>query len=197
MNSFLADTGRKEVDRRLWLQTTNKMEAKADKTLKGQDKPVTVFNLNDFRDAQIDYPTSYAGLYQAKVKDKPTPDPHQIEAIEAVQSELQTLDRGHAYTSAIFASGDNAKIAKKIITQFDASGYLPSNILTPILKPTDFFPVGEYHQDYAMSEKKILTRRGFMSKANAYKFYRKSCGRDERIKKLWGNRGYFGVLKNK
>ena len=94
MNSFLADTGRKKVDKRLWLQTTNKMEAKADKTLKGQDKPVTVFNLNDFRDAQIDYPTSYAGLYQAKVKTKPTPDPHQIEAIEAVQSKLQTLDRG-------------------------------------------------------------------------------------------------------
>ena len=46
MNSFLADTGRKEVDRRLWMQTTNKMEAKAEKTLKGQDKPVTVFNLN-------------------------------------------------------------------------------------------------------------------------------------------------------
>ena len=36
MNSFLADTGRKEVDRRLWMQTTNKMEAKAEKTLKGK-----------------------------------------------------------------------------------------------------------------------------------------------------------------
>ena len=94
MNSFLADTGRKEVDRRLWLQTTNKMEAKADKTLKGQDKPVTVFNLNDFRDAKIDYPSSFAQLYQAKVKAKPTPDTHQIEAIEAVRSELRSLDRG-------------------------------------------------------------------------------------------------------
>ena len=94
MNSFLADTGRKEVDRRLWLQTTNKMEAKADKTLKGQDKPVTVFNLNDFRDAQIDYPTSYSELNQAKVKTKPTPDPHQFEAIEAVKTGLQKLDRG-------------------------------------------------------------------------------------------------------
>ena len=94
MNSFLADTGRKEVDRRLWLQTTNKMEAKADKTLKGQDKPVTVFNLNDFHDAQIDYPATYAGLYQTKVKTKPIPDPHQNEAIEAVKSGLLTLDRG-------------------------------------------------------------------------------------------------------
>ena len=94
MNSFLADTGRKEVDRRLWMQTTNKMEAKADKTLKGQDKPVTVFMLNDFRDAQIEYPSSFADLHQAKVKDKPTPDPHQIKAIADATSGLKTSDRG-------------------------------------------------------------------------------------------------------
>ena len=94
LNSFLADTGRKEVDKRLWLQTTNKMEAKAQKTLKGQDKPVILVNLNDFRDAPLDYPSSYSELYQAKVKTKPTPDTHQLEAIEAVQSKLQSLDRG-------------------------------------------------------------------------------------------------------
>ncbi|MDB3930067.1 Helicase associated domain protein [Paracoccaceae bacterium] len=94
MNSFLADTGRREVDRRLWLQTTNKIEAKAEKTLKGQDKSVTIFNLNDFRSAQIDYPGSFAELYEAKVKDKPKPDTHQIEAIDAVQTKLQSLDRG-------------------------------------------------------------------------------------------------------
>jgi superfamily II DNA or RNA helicase len=94
MNSFLADTGRKEVDRRLWMQTTNKMEAKADKTFKGQDKPVTVFNLNSFRDAQIDYPSSFAHLYEAKVKDKPEPDPHQINAIADVTAGLQKSDRG-------------------------------------------------------------------------------------------------------
>lgn len=94
MNSFLADTGRKEVDRRLWMQTTNKMEAKADRTLKGQDKPVTVFNLNSFRDAPLEYPASFADLYQAKVKDKPTPDPHQSKAIEDVVVGLKTSDRG-------------------------------------------------------------------------------------------------------
>ncbi|PZX20481.1 helicase-like protein, partial [Planktotalea frisia] len=94
MNSFLADTGRKEVDRRLWLQTTNKMEAKADKTLKGQDKPVTVFNLNSFRDAPLEYPASFADLYEAKVKDKPTPDPHQKDAIEDATAGLKTSDRG-------------------------------------------------------------------------------------------------------
>ena len=94
MNSFLADTGRKEVDRRLWMQTTNKMEAKADKTLKGQDKPVTVFNLNSFRDAPLEYPASFADLYEAQVKAKPTPDTHQIKAIEDATSGLKTSDRG-------------------------------------------------------------------------------------------------------
>ena len=94
MNSFLADTGRKEVDRRLWMQTTNKMEAKADKTIKGQDKPVTVLNLNSFRDAPLEYPTSFADLYEAKVNDKPEPDPHQIKAIADATSGLKLSDRG-------------------------------------------------------------------------------------------------------
>ena len=94
LNSFLADTGRKEVDKRLWMQTTNKMEAKALKTIKGQDKPVTVFQLNDFRDAQIDYPESFSNIHKAKVKDKPKPDTHQLEAIQAVREGLQANDRG-------------------------------------------------------------------------------------------------------
>lgn len=94
MNSFLADTGRKEVDRRLWLQTSNKMEAKAEKTLKGQDKPTTIFTLNDFRDAKIDYPASFGELYQAKVRDKPKPDPHQIKAIAEATAGLLSSDRG-------------------------------------------------------------------------------------------------------
>lgn len=94
LNSFLADTGRKEVDKRLWMQTTNKMEAKALKTIKGQDKPVTVFQLNDFRDAQIEYPESFSNIHKAKVKDKPKPDTHQLEAIQAVREGLQANDRG-------------------------------------------------------------------------------------------------------
>ena len=94
LNSFLADTGRKEVNKRLWIQTTNKMEARAEKTIKGQDKPVIVFQLNDFREAQIEYPESFAEILKAKVKDKPDPDPHQLEAIQAVKAGLQSNDRG-------------------------------------------------------------------------------------------------------
>jgi superfamily II DNA or RNA helicase len=94
MNSFLADTARTTVDRRLWLQTTNKIETKAEATLKGQDKPVTIFNLDDFRNAQIDYPGSFATLSQASAKEKPSPDPHQLRAINDVVAGLRTSDRG-------------------------------------------------------------------------------------------------------
>ncbi|MDB2663277.1 Helicase associated domain protein, partial [Paracoccaceae bacterium] len=94
MDSFLADTGRKEVDRRLWMQTTNKMEAKAEKTLRGQDKPVTIFALNDFRNAPLEYPASFADLYEAKVKERPKPDPHQVDAVKDVVAGLQSSDRG-------------------------------------------------------------------------------------------------------
>ena len=94
VDSFLADSGRREVDKRLWIQTTNKMKANAWKTIKDQDKPVTVFQLDDFRDAKIDYPESFSDIHKAKVKDKPKPDTYQVEAIHAVQDGLQASDRG-------------------------------------------------------------------------------------------------------
>ena len=43
LNSFLASTGRKEVDRLLWTKTSDKMEARAEKSITGQDK--RVFNM--------------------------------------------------------------------------------------------------------------------------------------------------------
>ena len=94
MNSFLADTGRSQVDRRLWMQTTNKIEAKAEKTIRDQDKHVTIITLNDFRDAHLDYPSQFSDLHEAKVKTKPKPDPHQIKAIQEATDGLKTSDRG-------------------------------------------------------------------------------------------------------
>ena len=66
MNSFLADSGRKQVSRRLWLQSTNRIETKALQTSKDQEKPVIFFNLNDFREADIEYPNSFDALFKVK-----------------------------------------------------------------------------------------------------------------------------------
>ena len=94
LNSFLADAGREQVHRMLWMQTTDNMEANAEASLKHRDKPVTIFKLTDFRGAQIDYPASFAELRKASVKPKPRPEPHQIEAIEAAAKGLSDTDRG-------------------------------------------------------------------------------------------------------
>lgn len=94
VNSFLADMGRQGVDRGLWIQTTNHMASNAQKSLTYRDKPVTVFQLNDFRDAPIDYPSSFDEISKAKVKDRPKPDTHQVEAIAAVKAGLSENDRG-------------------------------------------------------------------------------------------------------
>ena len=94
MNTFLADSGRKQVSRRLWLHTTNKIDAKALQTSKDQEKPVVFFNLDDFREAEIDYPDSFGDLFKAKVKAKPTPDKHQEIAIKDVVEGFSKADRG-------------------------------------------------------------------------------------------------------
>ena len=79
---------------RLWMQTSNKMTSQAKTMLKGQDKTTTILTLNDFRDAPLEYPASFADLYEAKVKAKPTPDTHQIKAIEDATAGLKSSDRG-------------------------------------------------------------------------------------------------------
>ena len=94
MNSFLADSGRKQVSRRLWLQSTNRIEAKALQTSKDQEKPVIFFNLNDFREADIEYPNSFDTLFKAKVKAKPKPEKHQEIAIQDVVKSFKKADRG-------------------------------------------------------------------------------------------------------
>ncbi|MDB3896849.1 DEAD/DEAH box helicase family protein [Alphaproteobacteria bacterium] len=94
LNSFLADTSRKVVYRRLWMQSNSKMGDNALSTLQGQEKPVTILKLHDFRNANLDYPALFNDLRKVKAVAKPRPDPHQVEAIEAVVSGLKTSDRG-------------------------------------------------------------------------------------------------------
>ena len=94
LNSFLADTSRRVVYRRLWMQSNSVMGKNARGTLKGQEKPVTVLNLHDFRNANIDYPPLFDDLYVTKAKAKPKPDEHQVDAIEAVVNGLKKSDRG-------------------------------------------------------------------------------------------------------
>ncbi len=102
----------------------------------------------------------------------------------------QFCDRGASYTTAIFvANAAERKAAEKAKAEAEAA--LGRKIVTPIRDAGTFYPVDSYHQDYYKQSKVILTRFGPQSKAKAYKKYRVSCGRDARVKELWGSAAPF------
>jgi len=102
----------------------------------------------------------------------------------------QFCDRGDSYRTAIFVS-DPAQKAAAEAAKANAAKALDQKIVTPILDTSPFYTAEDYHQDYYKGEKLILTRFGPKSQASAYKRYRDACGRDERVRELWGNAAPF------
>lgn len=101
----------------------------------------------------------------------------------------QFCDRGESYRTAIFATEAQTAAAEQAKSK--AQNDLGQKIVTPILKATEFYPAEAYHQDYAKGKKLVLTRFGPKSQASAYKAYRNACGRDSRVKQLWGSAAPF------
>ena len=97
----------------------------------------------------------------------------------------QFCDRGESYRTAVFVS-DAAEKAAAQKAKSEAQSSIGKSVVTPILPSSDFYPASEYHQDYYKKSEIILTRFGPKSKAKAYKAYRKACGRDARVRELWG-----------
>ena len=108
-----------------------------------------------------------------------------LHSTDVVDAGGQFCDRGDAYRSAIFVSNKAEKqAAQGEIAKAEAA--LGQAVVTPVLAAKTFWPAEAYHQDYYKSTDLVLTRRGPKEKRNAYKFYRESCGRDERVRQLWG-----------
>ena len=113
-----------------------------------------------------------------------------LRSTDVVDAGGQFCDRGNAFRSAIFVSDAAEKqVAADEVARAQAD--LGQKIVTPVLTAKTFWPAEAYHQDYYKSSELVLTRRGPKEKANAYKFYRDACGRDARIKQLWGSAAEF------
>ncbi len=94
--------------------------------------------------------------------------------IDPTVKDRQFCDGGSQYRSAILYQND----AEKSVAQTSKSALEKSkrfaNVHTEIIPVGTFYSAEEYHQDYY---KKNPVR---------YKYYRASCGRDARVKELWG-----------
>jgi len=98
----------------------------------------------------------------------------------------QFCDRGESYGTAIFAnSPEQKRLAEASKRKIEASGVLKRRIVTPIETAGSFYPAEGYHQDY------------YEKNPVRYKFYRYRCGRDQRIRELWGDKAHFGIAKHK
>lgn len=98
----------------------------------------------------------------------------------------QFCDRGKSYRTAIFVSNSGEKRTAEQ-AKAAAQSQLGQKVVTPILTEGAFYPAEAYHQDYYKGTKLVFTRFGPKKQSSAYKAYRKACGRDARIKQLWGN----------
>lgn len=102
----------------------------------------------------------------------------------------QFCDRGESYRTAIFVSNKRERaLAEASLSK--AQDELGQKIVTPVLKKSKFYKAEDYHQDYYKGTKIVLTRFGPKRQSEAYKRYRKACGRDARVKQLWGKNAPF------
>ena len=112
-----------------------------------------------------------------------------LRSIDPTDDGGQFCDRGATYRTAIFASGGDKTLAEAAVSQ--AQGDLGQKIVTRVLPEGKFYPADAYHQDYYKSSKVIVTRFGPRKKSVAYKLYRDACGRDDRVRQLWGSAAPF------
>lgn len=102
----------------------------------------------------------------------------------------QFCDRGDHYRTAVFvADAEERTLAEAAKAQ--AQRDLGQTIVTPILDAATFYEAEDYHQDYYLGQNRVITRGGVKRQAEAYKFYREGCGRDQRVLALWGDAAPF------
>lgn len=113
-----------------------------------------------------------------------------LRSVDPTDAGGQFCDRGASYRTAIFVSNPEEKtIADQISSQ--AQSDLGQKIVTPILPTATFYPAEAAHQDYYKGTKLVWTRFGPKSQSSAYKKYRDACGRDARVRELWGDAAPF------
>lgn len=89
----------------------------------------------------------------------------------------QFCDRGQQYRSELFYRNDSQKLAAQAsVNAISAQEQFAGKLQTKLSAASEFYVAEGYHQDY------------YKKNPSRYNYYRWSCGRDKRLKNLWGNR---------
>lgn len=87
----------------------------------------------------------------------------------------QFCDRGTPYRSAIFYEDEEQRLAALAFREkLEKVGKLPGPIVTEIVPLKAFYPAEDSHQDF------------YLKNFRRYWDYRSGCGRDRRLRELWG-----------
>ncbi len=94
--------------------------------------------------------------------------------IDPTDSGGQFVDRGYAYSTAIFYyTSEQKKLAEKSKADLEKSGVFSKPIVTRIVPAETFYKAVDYHQDY------------YKKNPLRYRFYRSNSGRDQFLDKIW------------
>jgi peptide-methionine (S)-S-oxide reductase len=112
-----------------------------------------------------------------------------LRSVDPTDDGGQFCDRGESYRTAIFATTSQRDAANRAVKQAEKD--LGQIIVTPVLDRTEYFLAEAYHQDYYKLDTRVLTRFGYRKQSDVYQLYRDACGRDERVRELWGDAAPF------
>jgi peptide-methionine (S)-S-oxide reductase len=100
---------------------------------------------------------------------------HYWRTIDPTTKDRQFCDSGSPYRSAIFAlDAAQLKAAQASLAALEKSKPFAEPIVTQIALAGPFYAAEDYHQDY------------YKKNPIRYQYYRSGCGRDARLKQLWG-----------
>ena len=100
---------------------------------------------------------------------------HYWRTIDPTTKDRQFCDAGSPYRTAIFAvDAGQLQTANTSKAALEKSKPFKEAVVTEVVMAGTFYAAEDYHQDYY---KKNPVR---------YNYYRSSCGRDARLKQLWG-----------
>ncbi|MBL8516329.1 MAG: peptide-methionine (S)-S-oxide reductase MsrA [Betaproteobacteria bacterium] len=95
--------------------------------------------------------------------------------IDPTVKDRQFCDAGSQYRSGVFYhDAEQKRLADASKAALMKSKPFAGDIVTEVTLATTFYPAEEYHQDY------------YLKNPVRYNIYRGGCGRDARLKQLWG-----------